>query len=104
MLRYAPYCRSYVDFPPVAVGTIVDVSTTTDIYGAYLEDSWHPTAKLVVNGGLRYDLDTNGNNSGFTHPLVPKGLALFGSTGLRVNALTQNERARASERSMRSAR
>lgn len=49
-----------------------DVTTSTDIYGAYLEDQWHPTAKLVVNGGLRYDLDTNGNNSGFTHPLVPK--------------------------------
>ncbi len=49
-----------------------DVTTSTDIYGAYLEDQWHPTAKLLVNGGLRYDLDTNGNNSGFTHPLVPK--------------------------------
>lgn len=49
-----------------------DVTTTTNIYGAYLEDSWHPTAKLTVNAGLRYDLDTNGNNSGFTHPLVPK--------------------------------
>ena len=29
-----------------------------------------------------------------THPLVPKALALFGSTGLRINALTGNERAR----------
>ncbi len=49
-----------------------DVSTSTDIYGAYIEDAWHPTTKLVINGGIRYDLDTNGNNSGFTNPLVPK--------------------------------
>lgn len=27
------------------------------------------------------------------HPLVPKGLALFGSTGLRIRSLTDNERA-----------
>jgi hypothetical protein len=29
-----------------------------------------------------------------THPLVPKTLALFGSTGLRINALTGDERPR----------
>ena len=29
-----------------------------------------------------------------THPFVPKALALFGSTGLRINALTGDERAR----------
>lgn len=48
-----------------------DVTTSTNVYGMFVEDSWHPTAKLVVNGGLRYDLDTDGNNSGFTHPLIP---------------------------------
>jgi hypothetical protein len=48
-----------------------DVTTHTNIYGAYLEDSWHPNPKLVVNAGIRYDLDTKGNNAGFTHPLVP---------------------------------
>jgi hypothetical protein len=48
-----------------------DVATSTDIYGAFLEDAWRPNANLLVNLGLRYDLDTNGNNSGFTHPLVP---------------------------------
>jgi|GEM_PF-359152 len=47
-----------------------DVTTDTDIYGAFLEDSWRPNEKLVINGGLRYDLDTNGNNEGFTHPLI----------------------------------
>jgi len=48
-----------------------DVTTSTNLWGAFLEDSWHPTLKLLVNAGLRYDLDTNGNNAGFTHPLIP---------------------------------
>jgi hypothetical protein len=48
-----------------------DVSTSTNLYGVFVEDAWRPTAKLVVNAGLRYDLDTNGNNEGFTHPLIP---------------------------------
>jgi hypothetical protein len=48
-----------------------DVSTSTNIYGAFIEDAWRPNANLLVNLGVRYDLDTNGNNSGFTHPLVP---------------------------------
>lgn len=48
-----------------------DVSTSTNIYGAFVDDAWHPTTNLQVNLGLRYDLDTNGNNSGFTHPLIP---------------------------------
>lgn len=49
-----------------------DVSTDTNIYGVFLDDAWHPTNQLVVNLGLRYDLDTNGNNAGFTHPLITK--------------------------------
>jgi len=48
-----------------------DVSTSTNLYGAFIEDGWRPTDKLLVNLGLRYDLDSNGNNAGFTHPLVP---------------------------------
>jgi len=50
-----------------------DVSSSTELYGAFFEDSWRPTTKLVVNAGIRYDLDTNGNNAGFTHQLVPNG-------------------------------
>jgi hypothetical protein len=49
-----------------------DVNTDTDIYGLFIEDSWRPNAKLVLNGGIRYDVDTNGNNEGFTHPLIPE--------------------------------
>lgn len=51
-----------------------EVSTSTNLYGAFVEDSWHPVTNLVLNLGLRYDLDSNGNNSdGFRHPLVPNG-------------------------------
>lgn len=48
-----------------------DVDTDTNLYGAFIEDAWRPTTKLVMNFGLRYDLDTNGNNAGFRHPLMP---------------------------------
>lgn len=47
-----------------------DVTTDTNIYGLFVEDSWRPTNRLTVSLGLRYDLDTNGNNEGFTHPLI----------------------------------
>jgi len=49
-----------------------DVETATNLWGAFIEDAWRPNAKLVVDAGLRYDLDTNGNNEGFTHPLIPQ--------------------------------
>ncbi|HKO57150.1 MAG TPA: TonB-dependent receptor [Thermoanaerobaculia bacterium] len=47
-----------------------DVDTTTSLYGAFVADEWRPSTKLLLNLGLRYDLDTNGNNEGFTHPLI----------------------------------
>jgi len=47
-----------------------DVTTHTNIYGGFLEDAWRPSTNLVVNLGLRYDLDTNGNNPGLKHPLI----------------------------------
>jgi len=48
-----------------------DVDKSTNIYGAFIEDAWHPNANFVLNAGIRYDLDTDGNNAGFTHPLIP---------------------------------
>lgn len=48
-----------------------DVTSDTNVYGAFVEDSWRPNAKTVLNFGVRYDVDTNGNNEGFTHPLIP---------------------------------
>ena len=48
-----------------------DVSSDTNLIGGFIEDGWRPSANLLVNLGVRYDLDTNGNNAGFTHPLIP---------------------------------
>lgn len=50
-----------------------DATVSTDLYGAFVDDAWRPNANLLVNLGVRYDLDTNGNNPDFTHPLVPNG-------------------------------
>src|ERR1051325_8533424 len=47
-----------------------DVDTSTNLYGAFVADEWRPSTRLLLNLGLRYDLDTNGNNEGFTHPLI----------------------------------
>lgn len=49
-----------------------DVTVTTDRIAAFVQDDWRPTSNLTVSLGLRYDIDTNGNNTGFTHPLVPE--------------------------------
>ncbi len=49
-----------------------DVKSDTNLYGFFAEDSWRPSSRATVNLGLRYDLDTNGNNEGFTHPLIPQ--------------------------------
>ena len=49
-----------------------DVTSDTNIYGLFVEDSWRPNNRLTLNLGIRYDLDTNGNNEGFTHPLIPE--------------------------------
>src|SRR5215212_2819808 len=49
-----------------------DVDTSTNLYGAFVADEWRPTTRLLLNLGLRYDLDTNGNNAGFTHALVTR--------------------------------
>lgn len=38
--------------------------------GAYLQDDWSPVSNLMLNLGLRYDLETNGTNQGFVSPLA----------------------------------
>jgi hypothetical protein len=46
-----------------------DVTMSTNLYGAFVEDAWRPSSNLLVNLGLRYDLDTNGNNPTLQTPL-----------------------------------
>jgi len=47
-----------------------DVEHTTDVIGIFLQDDWRLTESLTLGLGLRYDLDLNGNNPDFEHPLV----------------------------------
>lgn len=47
-----------------------DVSVDTDILSAFVQDDWRPLENLTVSLGLRYDLDTDGNNPDFEHPLA----------------------------------
>ncbi len=42
-----------------------DVTIDTNLIAAFLQDDWQVTPKLLVNLGLRYDLDTDGNNPDF---------------------------------------
>lgn len=60
---------------PIAYGYGVgssDVTVTTNRIAGFLQDDWRPLPNLTVSVGARYDLDTNGNNAGFTHPLIPE--------------------------------
>ena len=50
-----------------------DVTKSTTLYGAFVQDDWRPRSNLTVSMGVRYDLDTEGNNPDFHHPLVPHG-------------------------------
>jgi hypothetical protein len=50
-----------------------DIHKSTTLYGAFIQDDWRPVSNLTINAGLRYDLDTDGNDPDFHHPLVPNG-------------------------------
>jgi Carboxypeptidase regulatory-like domain/TonB dependent receptor-like, beta-barrel len=50
-----------------------DSHLSTNLIGVFLQDDWRPASNLTLSYGLRWDLDTNGNDPGFHHPLVPNG-------------------------------
>ena len=50
-----------------------DVEKGTNLWGLFIQDDWRLLPNLTVNAGLRWDLDTAGNNPDFRHALVPNG-------------------------------
>lgn len=50
-------------------------TVTTNLISAFAQGDVRPAPRLTLNVGLRYDLDTNGNNPTFTSPLqsTPRG-------------------------------
>jgi len=45
-----------------------NVSTRNTQIGAYLQDDWNVTRKLVLNLGIRWDVETNGINNSYVTP------------------------------------
>jgi hypothetical protein len=50
-----------------------DTKINTDLWGVFVQDDWRAASNFTFNYGLRWDLDTNGNDPNFHHPLVPNG-------------------------------
>lgn len=50
-----------------------DVTAATTRYAGHVQDRWSLRRDLTVDVAVRYDVDSNGNNPGFRHPLVPDG-------------------------------
>jgi hypothetical protein len=50
-----------------------NIRKSTMLYSAFVQDDWRPASNLTINLGVRYDLDTDGNDPDFHHPLVPDG-------------------------------
>jgi Carboxypeptidase regulatory-like domain len=59
--------------PLVYVGTSgkTDDSVTTNLISGFMQSEFRPQAGVSLNIGVRYDLDSEGNNPDFTSPLMP---------------------------------
>ena len=55
---------------PTAPGTGAS-KITTNLFSGFVQDDLRPSPRLTMSLGLRYDLDTNGNNPDFTSPAMP---------------------------------
>jgi hypothetical protein len=47
-----------------------DVTANTNRIGAFIQDDWRPITNLSISLGVRYDLDTNGNDPDFQQPVL----------------------------------
>jgi len=62
--RLFPYLYMYGKGDP-------ESEITTDLLSFFFQDDLRPSPQVTINVGLRYDLDTNGNNPDFTSPMTP---------------------------------
>ncbi len=69
---YVPNPRGFLYMYSYGIGSS-DSTADTNIISGFVEDEYRPNTRLVLNLGLRYDLDTDGNNPDFEHPLKPNG-------------------------------
>lgn len=44
---------------------------STNLISVFVQDDIKPSSRVTISAGLRYDLDTNGNNPNFTSPATP---------------------------------
>ena len=47
-----------------------DSKITTNLISGFIQDDLRPSPRVTINLGLRYDLDTNGNNPDYTSPAM----------------------------------
>jgi hypothetical protein len=48
-----------------------DATITTNMISGFVQDDIRPSSRLTLSLGLRYDIDTAGNNPDFTSPMMP---------------------------------
>ncbi len=67
------YLNDTRTLPIVYAGTTGPTSDTvsTNLISGFIQSEMRPTPRLSINAGLRYDVDTNGNNPDYTSPLMP---------------------------------
>jgi hypothetical protein len=48
-----------------------DATISTNIISGFVQDDIRPTPRVTIDLGVRYDIDTAGNNPDFTSPMMP---------------------------------
>ena len=49
-----------------------EATIKTHLLSGFIQDDFRPSPRVTISAGLRYDLDTNGNNPDFTSPMMPQ--------------------------------